>query len=323
MHILAEHPSARQLDLFTSRLPSRPYCTDDLASGLRIRGAPHASRARYVQVNPPWLRVWIICDVDRPGAAIAWDDVLLPEPAWTAMNPLNGHAHLSWGIEAPVLLGQHDRQRPMRYLAAVESAIRTKLDADQGYSGLITKNPFHAHWRVLWGRSGIYCLSDLASWLDLPKHAPKCAPERVGLGRNVATFDHLRQLAYRKVKGWKSKQELGGYVRWLAYLHHTALDYTHAEHPTPLDHRECHWIAKSVAHWVWTRFDLAGSDRRFSERQAARGARGGQKSGEVRREASADQRTSARLMRASGMTQAAIAAELGVSERTVRNWFAA
>ncbi len=262
-----------QIELFESRLPQRPYCTDELETGLRIRDPRCAARCRYIQANPPWLRAWMLFDIDRPGGALAWEDAFLPEPAWSAMNPENGHAHLAWGLEAPVLLGQHDRAKPMRYLAALEAAMRAALESDAGYSGLITKNPMHPGWRVAWGRS-LYTLGELEDWLELPKHAPRRKPERVGLGRNVQTFDHVRYTAYPAVRAWKLAGS-GAYVYWLNWLYSVALDFTHAEHPQPLDHRECHWIAKSVAHWVWTRFDPDASDARWSQRQAARGRRGG------------------------------------------------
>lgn len=311
--------SIQQLELFTNRLPAKPYCTDDLHRGLRIRSVKHAVRAKYIQANPPWLRAWLIFDVDRPGGAFAWDDALLPEPSWTATNPENGHAHISWGLDVPVLLGAHDRQAPMRLLVAIESAMAVKLEADLNYSGLITKNPSHAYWIVLWGL-GVYDLALLAEYLDLDKYTPKRATTRelesTGLGRNVSTFDHLRYLAYREVRGWRKAGGKGAYVQWLNYLYHQALDYTHAEHPTPLDHREVHWIAKSVSHWTWTKFDVHASDRRFSAKQAARG----RKSGESRRNAAEDKRASARLMRKKGMSTRAIADELGINQSTVVRW---
>lgn len=263
-----------QLELFESRLPRRPYCTDDLEQGLRIRDPRRAVRAKYIQAQPPWLRAWLIFDCDYPGAALSWEDAHLPPPAWTAMSCSSGHAHLAWGLDAPVLLGHHDRQRPMRYLAAVESAMRTALEADPGYSGLITKNPAHPDWRVLWGRH-LYELAELQDWLELPKHVPRKRPERVGVGRNVDTFDHLRYLAYRSKRWWLREHGRGSYVHWQAWLYRHALDYTHAEHPTPLDHREAHWIAKSVAKWVWVHFDPEASDQRFSAKQSARGRKGG------------------------------------------------
>jgi len=228
-------------------------------------------------------------DVDRPGGALAWDDAYLPLPAWSSMNPANGHAHLAWGIDAPVLLGHHDRQKPMRYLAAVESAMTAKLEADPGYSGLITKNPTHKHWRTFWAPSGVgfYELGSLSEYLDLPKHAPRGRPEKVGVGRNVDAFDYLRYRAYPEVRGWKRAHGSGSFIYWNKYLYDLVLNYTGMEHPTPLDYRECHHIAKSVAHWVWTRFNPDESDQRFSALQSARGRR----SGEVRRQGSeAEQR---------------------------------
>lgn len=311
-------PEFAQLELLQSRLPSKPYCTDDLASGLMIRPLATATRKRYIQANPPWLRSWLIFDVDRPGAALAWDDAHLPEPFWTSQNPENGHAHLCYGLDAPVLLGHHDRQKPMRYLAAVEAAMRVKLNADPGYSGLITKNPMHRDWRTFWHPAGgLYDLDDLSEWLDLPKFINKRdRPELVGIGRNVDTFDHIRHLAYRMVRGWKAQGGRGVFVYYLNHLHDLAQQYTHNEHPSPLDAQECYHIAKSVARWTWTHFDIEASDKRFSERQARRGSKGGQKASA----AYEDKRASARLMRASGMSQKAIAEELGVTDRSVRNW---
>ena len=330
---MPEKPKCRaevQLELFEQRLPARPYCTNSLDHGLVIRCKRQAAGQRYIQVNPPWLRSFIVMDVDRPGAALAWEDALLPMPFWSSMNPRNGHAHLAWAIDAPVLLGQHDRQKPMRYLAAIEVTMSEKLGADPGYSGLITKNPLHQHWRNAWAPAGygIYDLSYLSDHLDLPKRTPRRNPEKIGLGRNCDTFDHLRFYAYREVRLWRDtplpppghQERQGVYIHWLNHLYSTALDHTHSEHPVPLDSREVHWIARSVAGWVWTRFDVEASDRRWSARQASRGRRGGVRSGETRRAANEDKRTAARLLRAQGLTQAAIAQELGMNQSTVARW---
>lgn len=47
--------TSEQLDFFGdhTRLPRRPYSTDDLAAGLRIRSLKAALTRRYIQVNPP------------------------------------------------------------------------------------------------------------------------------------------------------------------------------------------------------------------------------------------------------------------------------
>jgi hypothetical protein len=312
--------SQDQLDLFGSadRRPRRPYCSDDLSEGLRIRSLSAALSKPYIQVNPPHLRVWSIFDVDREGGALAWEDARLPPPAWAAINRQNGHAHLVWGLVAPVLVDSPDmRQAPMRYLCAVEAAFRAKLEADPGYSGLITKNPAHPLWRVLRGPRIGYELGELAEWVDLPKHLPRRKPEQIGLGRNVTLFDWLRQYAYRNVRFYKT--DVRNFVLWQSHLNSKALE-RNGDFQQPLDGREVWHIAKSVSKWTWRRFDIAASDARFRELQAHRGRNGGVASGLSRAAASEDKRASARLMRAQGMSLRAIAAELGVSHEIVRKW---
>lgn len=312
-------PEAKQLQLFKQSVPKKPYCTDWLESGLQIRNATTATRKKYIQVNPPWLRSFLVFDIDRPQAAVAWQDANLPEPFWTSQNPENGHAHLCFALDAPVLLGHHDRQHPMRYLSAVEAALSAKLDADPNYSGLITKNPLNSHWRTFWNKSdsGIYNLNYLEEFLDLKKFVNrKAKPELTGIGRNVDTFDHLRHQAYRMVAGWKREGGQGVYVRWLNHLYDLATQYTHNEHPSPLDFKEAHHIAKSVASWTWNKFDVSASNERFAQRQAHRG----RLSGAARLMASEDKRATARLMTASGHTQTEIAEVVKVNQSTIARW---
>jgi hypothetical protein len=273
---------------------------------------------RYIQANPPYLRVWSIHDCDYPGAGLAWEDANLPPPSWVAVNRTNGHAHLVWGLSAPVIVEcPWARQSPIRYLDAVESFMREKLRADPGFGGLITKNPAHPHWRVLYGPRMGYELSELAEWLPgLEKHIPKRGRvEQVGLGRNITLFHWLRHWAYRAVREYKRQGGLDGWNAWLNACNLKALQ-RNGEFLYPLDPREVWHVAKSVGKWVWRNFSDAG----FSEWQAKRGRKGGIASGIARAAASEDKRTSARLMAAQGMSQRAIAAELGVPRWTVRDW---
>ena len=152
------------LDLFedTTRWPRKPYCSEDKTARF-IRSLSSAIKRPYIQANPPYLRVWSIYDVDRAGGALAWEDANLPPPSWAAINKENTHAHLVWGLSAPVLVDSPDmRQAPLRYLCAVEAAFRESLQADQGYAGLITKNPAHPLWRTLRGNRLAYDLGELA-----------------------------------------------------------------------------------------------------------------------------------------------------------------
>ena len=245
-----------QLDLFApERWPRRPYCSDDLSQGLRIRSLKDAITKPYIQANPPHLRVWSIHDCDYPGAALAWEDAGLPPPSWAAASPSSLHAHLVWGLSAPVLVdGLSARDAPMRYLAAVESCMRERLHADPGYSGLITKNPAHPHWRVLRGPRMGYELAELVDLLDLQKHKPYLhrSIEPVGLGRNVITFDRTRKWSYPNVRSYWGGG-LQGWNAWLAAVYGKALEYN-GEFQHPLDEREVWHIGKSVAKWVWRRF---------------------------------------------------------------------
>ena len=305
-----------QPDLFApERWPKKPYCSDDLQSGLRIRSLASALKKPYIQANPPHLRVWSIYDVDRPGAGLAWEEAGLPPPAWSTVNRDNGHAHLVWGLVAPVLVDSPDmRQAPMRYLCAIEAAFRAVLQADCGYSGLITKNPSHPLWRTLMGPQLGYDLGELAEYVDLPKHLPKRGKvEEVGLGRNVTLFEWLRQYAYRHIRHYKG--DVRNFVLWQSHLNNKAL-LRNGDFHTPMDGREVWHVAKSVSKWTWQKFDLEVSDAKFSALQAHRGAKGLAK----RWGDNEDKQASARLMAAKGMSARAIASALGVNNATVSRW---
>ena len=256
-----------------ARWPRKPYCSDD-KTARHIRSLSTALRRQYIQANPPHLRVWSLYDVDRPGGGLAWEDGNLPPPSWATINKANGHAHLAYGLRAPVLTASMEaRQAPLRYLNAVESAFRAALDADDGFSGLITKNPAHPLWWTLKGPELAYELGDLAEWVDLErfKSTQGVKVAEIGLGRNVTVFDFVRLWAYKKVRDYKGLQ--GGFVHWQKAVYDRCMA-RNSDFKTPMDNREAYQIAKSVAKWTWNRFDLEASDARFSKLQAFRAAQG-------------------------------------------------
>ena len=326
---LQEPTVEEQLTLFEPhRWPRRPYCSDDLEAGVRIRSLRQAITKPYIQANPPHLRVWSIHDVDkgyadpdaghlRGSAVLAWEEANLPPPSWAAVNRENGHAHLVWGLSAPVLVdGLGARDAPLRYLCAIEALFRALLGADPGFSGLITKNPAHPLWRTLRGPKLFYELWELADALPgIEKFVPKRGRvEEVGLGRNVELFDFLRHWAYRNVRNYKGGG-LGGWNAWLSLCNSKGL-VRNGDFLQPLGGREVWHVARSVAKWTFQRFDIEASDARFSKLQAHRGTL----SGQARKAASEDKRASARIMAAAGMSQRAIAQELGVSHVAVGKW---
>ena len=315
----------QQLDLFDdkSRWPKRPYCSND-KTARDIRCLSSALKRSYIQANPPHLRVWSIYDIDRErgGAAasggMAWEVAGLPPPAWATVSRDTGNAHLVWGLTAPVLVDSPDmRQAPLRYLCAIEAAFRARLNADAGYSGLMTKNPAHPLWRTLRGPQIHYELGYLAEWVDLPKHLPKRKPEEIGLGRNVTVFEWLRRYAYRHIRRYK--REVRNYVTWETHLYRQAME-RNGDLLTPMDRREVWHIVRSVSKWTWRQFDIEASDARFSQLQARRGRKGGVASGMSRAAKNEDKRASARLMKQAGYSVRAIAEALGVSIGSVSAW---
>ena len=58
--------------LIASRLPGRPYCTDNLQYGLVICPPEISLEKSYLQLNPPILWHWMVFNIDEPMAAQAW-----------------------------------------------------------------------------------------------------------------------------------------------------------------------------------------------------------------------------------------------------------
>lgn len=295
------------LNFFEEHLPDKPYFTDDLFLGLRIRKKTEALKARYIQANGPTHLYWLVFDLDLCGAALHWDHVDAPAPNITVKNPENGHAHLIYGLVVPVRTAPDGKSTPLRYAASVENALREKLSADPGYSGLICKNPLHTHWQVKEWEPYLYTLDWLADYLDLTPYADKRKrmPE-YGLGRNCTLFERTRLWSYRAIRqGWPD------YDQWLKAVEQRATGYNLA-FEQPLSLPEVKHTAKSIAKWVYKEFSPEG----FSQWQARQGRKGGKAKGK----AYADKRAQAQQMRAEGMTQQAIADVLGVNRVTVNRW---
>ncbi len=282
--VSAGSPASVQLDwVDEARWPRRPYCTDDLSRGLAVRSLRQALARQYIQANPPHLRCWSIYDCDYEGAAGAWLDVL-PIPTWIARNRLNDHAHLVWGLSAPVLVdgaGLHDG--PVRYLAAVEGGIRAAIRGDPGYSGLITKNPRHPVWDTRTS-GALYELSKLADYVDLRRHLPKRGTQagEIGLGRNCTLFDRLRVWAYPAIRLYRGagRAAPGAWCAWQNECYDRALSFN-GEFTRPLALNEARHVARSVGKWVWQRDPAALAA--FQTRQSWKGRRGGAASGLARR----------------------------------------
>ena len=265
------------LELFNERLPLKPYFSDDLHFGVRIAGKERAILAKYIQFNQPHAMFWLGFDVDRVGAAIDWSDRNAPAPTLTITNPENGHAHLLYALKTSIRTAPDGKIKPLRYAAAVENALRKKLDADVGYSGLICKNPNHGHWKIAVWQPELYSLDWLADFLDLKVANDKDIVAEYGLGRNCTLFEKSRKWAYRAIRqGWPD------YEQWLRACYERASVYN-LQFSSPLDDSEVMGVSKSVAKWTFSRFTKENFnqyiiDTHSKEIQSIRGMLGGKKS---------------------------------------------
>ena len=128
----------------------------------------------------------------------------------------------------------------MAYAQAIQEAYCEKLQADPGYTGLITKNPMHEDWHVWELHTHVYKLGELAEHVELE--------QRYWTRKRAANHGHYRD-------------ETGtGCSEWMQ----TVLEKAEAfnEFPQPLCHGEIKSTAKSVGKWVWEKYFPAGKRKK-------------------------------------------------------------
>lgn len=305
----------KQISL-SKALPKRPYCSDNLSTGIYPRLQRIAITKRYIQLNPPQMQHWLVFDIDRPNSAYAWYDANLPPPFAVVVNESNRHCHIIYRLESPVCTSDLAHEKPLRYLAAIQSAYTAKLQADVNYSGLIAKNPFSQnHWRVIYcAVNALYGLSELAEWVDLTQVPKRCknASEAVALGRNCALFDSLREIAYKSIREYR----MGKVDTWREYVLNQAMSMNVFREPLPQS--EVKAIAKSVANWTWKkmRYDTEA----FKQRQSVRGKKGNAVSIKARQSKANNQRIAAIMLKEEGLPLTEIARSLSISQSTLTKW---
>lgn len=250
------------LKRFAESIPQKPYCTNNFANGTRIMNRQAALRRKYIQ---PQIRNrligWLIFDIDRAGAALAHEAANLPSPTITVVNPKNSHAHLLYQLSAPVATTDKARISVVHYLEAIEGAYKDKLNSDQAYSGLLTKNPLHSDWRTSCNDS-TYELSTLAEYVDLNKYrASKSANQNAG--RNSTVFDSVRKSVYKIAKKFSTHEAL--YSEVLAQCFNANHTFSNK-----LSESEIRAISKSIAKYCWKhRFELLISREAIAAIEAA------------------------------------------------------
>ena len=212
-----------------------------------------------VQYNWKHSIGWLAYDLDSETARFDWSDKNCPPPNILALNPDNGHGHLLYGLKAPVHDYAEARDKPRRYLSAIDVALTAELGADPAYTKLLCKNPLNERWDVLFPRALLYDLDELAGWLDLDKYKDRRRrlPD-VGYGRNDTLFNSLRRWAYSQRRNQRFLNE--EMFRDVILNHGLVIN---SDFQTPLPHNEVRHTAKSVSRWTWRNLSPAG----FIERQ--------------------------------------------------------
>ena len=232
---------------YLDKLPVKPYCCDDLKTGLKIRPLSTALKFRYIQLNHLVVN-YLTFDIDRPGAALAWEDENVATPNIAVINKENQHAHLIYFLAAGVSKFPDSSLKALRYLAAIERAYTQKLQADFGYAGLIAKNPLNQFWQVWNIHNRKYDFAELADYVELEKVRTALKPEaEIGNGRNCYIFDSGRFWAYGAVRDFRHDKTYQDFIK-AVYSHLQGLN---ALFQTPLQLNEVYSTAKSISKWTW------------------------------------------------------------------------
>jgi Replicase family len=254
----------------------RPLAADVFADGVYRMSREHALQRAHIEFNTATRLSWLVFDSDDEQSFESWAQAALPAPNFYAQNAGNGHGHLAYCLKAPVGLLGLSRLAPIELASDVQRGMTRRLRADPAYANRLGKNPLSDRWRTSWLVPEPYELRELLEPLgrhDLRRPANRS--EITGVGRNCDLFHELRECSYTEVL--RFKRTGAGCEAWATHLlgHARGINLGF---PVPLSFAEIRQIAKSVARWTWTKF----SDQRFSRIQAARGARGGTKSGKSR-----------------------------------------
>jgi len=302
------------VNTFVNNLPKKPYFTDELGNRLKIASKKTAIKHKYIQFNDVAFYRFLVFDIDKPQAALSWENAELPAPNTAVINPVNTHAHLFYFLENPVCKTDKAHLKPINFLKAIYQAYAIKLQADIGYAGLLAKNPLSNAWNTWYIHNSLYSLSELQDYVELQKIITKKAINEDFNGRNDSLFNTVRIWAYSTRYSYQNYSD----------FYKAVFNYTNSLNQLftiPLPISEVKSISKSISKYAWQNFTAESRQNLInrthtSELQAIRG----QKSGIARYKKSEDKRASAKLLRAQGKTYNEIAEMLGVSCRTIIRW---
>ena len=307
---------------FYAHLNDAVMTTNDFAEGVRFRKRHKVPDYAYCGLNPMY-RSYLSFDLDKPGAAFAYERVGLPPPTITTINPENAHCHMLYRLRTPVAYHDEARSQPQDYFEAIQKEMERRLGADTAYNHTLTKNPLHPRWRVITTPMAVYDLSDFCEYFDLPYLLPKVdTNDKPFLGRNDRLFRTLSRWAYGMVNQSVNVDQWYGVVRDMA-------DVINATFSEPLGEAEVKATARSVAKYVWKKRGTAQAPRErvlaFAEDVSSeeRMKQGAAYTNAKRREKSLTALQAAyEALRAGGeVSVAQLVAYTGMNIKTVRKYF--
>ena len=260
-----------------------------------------------IEFRTPNSQPCIVLDLDGSSALerVLWsvEKGRVLQPNWMVTRKDGGGTHMVYTLARPVLTGPDMRAAPIRALARVSEYYATAVEADSGYTGVLSHNPMaRAHgpgFATNWGRREPYRLPELAEVIPFGWRIPKVP--RTGEGRNCALFDALRRFA-----GSPENAEHDLFTVAMAI---------NQGFERPLSVQEVRGIAKSVtkrrARWV------ARGAYYTPEQRTLWGRERGIRSGKARRKRTADRDSEIIEAVEAGRSYRAVAREFGLSAMAV------
>ncbi|WP_122711159.1 replication initiation protein [Pseudomonas viridiflava] len=261
------------LELYRSKLPSKPYHTNDYCFGKKISSLSSALKSSYIQPNSLTHKYFMIFDLDGESSVLDWTDKGLPPPHLIVRNLQNGRSHMTYILNVSVKNDASGRLKPIKYFSDVEHGLAVRVGADMNYNGLLTKNPFNLScYRVFSFEDQPYDLGYLNEFVDKDlikkqREAKKKSNIEDGFasGRNCMLFDNLRSWSYNN---WQSYHP----AELRSAIYSQAMEYNNFE--CLLGQREVETIAESVYRFIDRNFSI----ERLNELKSKRARQSRQKS---------------------------------------------
>lgn len=253
------------LELYKSKLPPKPYHTNNYTFGKQVGSLKSALKSTYLQPNSLTHKYFIILDLDSDTSVLDWADKGLPPPHLIVRNLDNGRSHMTYILKTSVKIDVSGRLKPLKYCSDVEHGLAVRVGADMNYNGLLTKNPFNSSaFKVFSFEDQPYDLDYLSEFVDkeLVKKQREAKKKKniedgFASGRNCTLFDNLRVWAYNN---WQHHHP----AELQSVIHEQAEQFNNFE--CQLGRREVDTIADSVYRFISRNFSMERLNELKSER---------------------------------------------------------